>query len=1560
MLYCLIKADCLESFRKWTPEDRIPTDKEKAFGCIPGTNPVRQACRNVVNNRHVQSFWFSCVLLSTALTLAVQPRYQYGKIADIVLLSVQAALLAFFWFRMLLEIIARGVVIPRHAFLRQFWNVVEVVVNVFGVLQLIPPTNHIRWMRAFAALRPVRWFLWVPTWRRILVTFVRLFPRFFDVMVSLLLGWMTLAAIGVIAVSDRLSQRCYVTSVVNTTLDGCDKVPCLLLNVTRNCGTGFVCPTIAPGVEVTCMTVSSVSGGPLYFNYRHIGSALLVMLRAGTSDHFLQDVEQLMNANGSGAALLLVTAAFLPILFFSLALALVYHATTNVEVGRGLVVLPPPPMEPIAPVKRSVGAQTEITSSQLYSSTQRSWRGALSSLAEESEDPKAAVPGPLNEPSSAATLSAEEFEPRAVQPPDSAHTSPLKALLEFVAQLERTTGNPSPTKTLPLVRHICVHVVNSAPCAVTLLVLGVANVVLLAVMYVGMPESIARHLMQASSAIAIAFAVPILLRCVGFGVRATLCDLWNYADVAGVVSGVLELAVPSIFNYHIVRALRVLRVARIGKYIAPFQPMRYGGGDLLAALTLLAVVLVLYALLGMQLFSDSYVAPPNVTGDFSTMWTALLLCFTMFTGADWSGTLGRLIETGTPVCGVLYMIAFLLFAYIIAGNYVLAAISRVYWCHVDAQVMEEDTDRIPPPLLLPPVQDEEPPSQRQPMLPLAAKGSLFVESDPKREEVSSSGSGDKHRLRRFQGSPSMLKGWIVRRRELRVFYKSLNYFAPTDPLRQALLYVLGSPLYWLVSTMFVLLGVVALFFEERHPTPRTSTALHVTNIVYVVFFWIEMIVKWIAYGVCSRCVPHEAADAEVRYSRDAQQQPMPVYFGYYLNWVDFITNGLCFGGLFYPPLRVGRAFRTIRVFTSQEHPNYYAETLLRTLVYALQQLPLLLTALVFFALLGAQVFSDSLHECTDPSVTEAAQCSGKFKLSVTTYFGSTTVQRERHWKATDFNYDNLGEALLSMFVLSTDHNWTLLMQQGMNAATGARALSYNHSAYYVVFFLAVAVFIRLLALNTIMAIFAAHFARLQSEMEDFALGAPSQITFARTKAIAEHMLSPTDLLVPLRYRVSQWMSRVLQFRLIARSCPVEKWVVGAYVLVHCGFVAARHTDNPPWLTKACEVVDVFGIVLYGMECITFAVAWGWRQFLYFRFTFDVVVVLLLIIALAVPGASFLRVVVFIKLWYMSELTVSLHPLFQRRYYLASVFGLFMGVLIAYAVVGTLMFGSLHLDGVGLTAKKNFSTVIGSLLVLFGCSTTDSWAKVMLSCAQDPSVSGCVRGSAGEDTCGHRYMAIPFFVTFIFFIRVIILQLAMAVVLAGANETPDNELIQALLDFEQAWRRRFGSVSEAVEVVDFVAFIPTAPHFLTGLPPVTDKPTMVAFLSSLRLPLDTTGRIHYPDVVNGLICRKYKVEWHKRLRHLEDIEELSAGYVYSQQDRNDAVAVPDKAVPSTIVPFELYPMEGSQKAPFPRHHEMQVRSADMLVPPGAKPIGSSNVFLFGLPSNTPGNEDSLSR
>ena len=105
-------------------------------------------------------------------------------------------------------------------------------------------------------------------------------------------------------------------------------------------------------------------------------------------------------------------------------------------------------------------------------------------------------------------------------------------------------------------------------------------------------------------------------------------------------------------------------------------------------------------------------------------------------------------------------------------------------------------------------------------------------------------------------------------------------------------------------------------------------------------------------------------------------------------------------------------------------------------------LMLLMMFWLVFGILGVQLFKGKFYFCNDDLVVYSGSCTGSFmSTSSNKYVDAGVVElglQERKWSRGQWGFDNIGEAIVTLFEVSTLEMWLDIMYLclGAHAAQG--------------------------------------------------------------------------------------------------------------------------------------------------------------------------------------------------------------------------------------------------------------------------------------------------------------------------------------------------------------------------------------------------------------------------------------------------------------------------------------------------------------------------------------------
>ncbi|XP_056135694.1 calcium channel, voltage-dependent, P/Q type, alpha 1A subunit, b [Lampris incognitus] len=215
----------------------------------------------------------------------------------------------------------------------------------------------------------------------------------------------------------------------------------------------------------------------------------------------------------------------------------------------------------------------------------------------------------------------------------------------------------------------------------TVLCLVGLNTMCVAVVHYDQPEMLSDFLFYAEFIFLGLFMSEMLIKMYGLGTQPYFHSSFNCFDFGVIVGSIFEVVWATIkpgtsFGISVLRALRLLRIFKVTKYWAPLRnlvvSLLNSMKSIVSLLFLLFLFIVVFALLGMQLFGGQF----NFEGgtpstNFDTFAAAIMTVFQILTGEDWNMVMYDGIESqgGVTDKGMVFSIFFIVLT--LFGNYTL-------------------------------------------------------------------------------------------------------------------------------------------------------------------------------------------------------------------------------------------------------------------------------------------------------------------------------------------------------------------------------------------------------------------------------------------------------------------------------------------------------------------------------------------------------------------------------------------------------------------------------------------------------------------------------------------------------------------------------------------------------------------------------------------------------------------------------------------------------------------------------------------------------------------------
>ncbi|KAM6182617.1 voltage-dependent N-type calcium channel subunit alpha-1B isoform 2-T2 [Erethizon dorsatum] len=638
--------------------------------------PVKQNCFTV--NRSLFVFSEDNVVRKYAKRITEWPPFEYMILATIIANCIVLALeqhlpdgdktpmserlddtepyfIGIFCFEAGIKIIALGFVFHKGSYLRNGWNVMDFVVVLTGILATAGTDFDLRTLRAVRVLRPLKLVSGIPSLQVVLKSIMKAMVPLLQIGLLLFFAILMFAIIGLEFYMGKFHKACFPNS---TDAEPVGDFPCGREAPARLCEGDTECREYWPGPNFGIT------------NFDNILFAVLTVFQCITMEGWTDILYNTNDAAGNTWNWLY----FIPLIiigsFFMLNLVL------GVLSGE------------FAKERERVENRRAFLKLRRQQQIERELNGYLEWIfkAEEvmlaEEDKNAEEKSPLDVLKRAATkksrndlIHAEEGEDRfadlcAVGSPFT-RTSLKSGKTESSSYFRRKEK---------MFRFFIRRMVKAQSFYWVVLCVVALNTLCVAMVHYNQPQRLTTALYFAEFVFLGLFLTEMSLKMYGLGPRSYFRSSFNCFDFGVIVGSIFEVVWAAVkpgtsFGISVLRALRLLRIFKVTKYwnslrnlvVSLLNSMK----SIISLLFLLFLFIVVFALLGMQLFGGQFnFQDETPTTNFDTFPAAILTVFQILTGEDWNAVMYHGIESQGGVSkGMLssfYFIVLTLF-----GNYTL-------------------------------------------------------------------------------------------------------------------------------------------------------------------------------------------------------------------------------------------------------------------------------------------------------------------------------------------------------------------------------------------------------------------------------------------------------------------------------------------------------------------------------------------------------------------------------------------------------------------------------------------------------------------------------------------------------------------------------------------------------------------------------------------------------------------------------------------------------------------------------------------------------------------------
>ncbi|XP_035502564.2 voltage-dependent R-type calcium channel subunit alpha-1E isoform X2 [Scophthalmus maximus] len=644
--------------------------------------PVRENCFTV--NRSLFIFGEDNIVRKYAKKIIEWPPFEYmiltTIIANCIVLALEQHLpgedktpmskrlektepyfIGMFCFEAGIKIIALGFVFHKGSYLRNGWNVMDFIVVLSGILAAAGAHMNIsvdlRTLRAVRVLRPLKLVSGIPSLQIVLKSIMKAMVPLLQIGLLLFFAILMFAIIGLEFYSGKLHYTCTQQSGIleNETVDSSEfEFPCGV----RQCPSKYTCNDtwIGPNDGIT--------------QFDNILFAVLTVFQCITMEGWttvLYNTDDALGPNWNWIyfiPLIIIGSFFVLNLVLGVLSGEFAKERERVENRRAFMKL-----------RRQQQIERELNG-------YRAWidRAEEVMLAEENKN---SGPSALDVLKRATTIKRRGMDVVHRGQPGEEQYGDISSVGIPMARASIRSAKRGPAayfrRKERLLRISIRRVVKTHTFYWTVLGLVALNTLCVAIVHHNQPLWLSTFLYYAEFLFLALFLTEMFLKMYSLGPRLYFHSSFNCFDCSVIVGSIFEVLwgffrPGTSFGISVLRALRLLRIFKITKYWASLRnlvvSLMNSMKSIISLIFLLFLFILVFALLGMQLFGGRFIFEDQTPTNFDTFPAAIMTVFQILTGEDWNEVMYNGIRSqGGVKSGMwssIYFIVLTLF-----GNYTL-------------------------------------------------------------------------------------------------------------------------------------------------------------------------------------------------------------------------------------------------------------------------------------------------------------------------------------------------------------------------------------------------------------------------------------------------------------------------------------------------------------------------------------------------------------------------------------------------------------------------------------------------------------------------------------------------------------------------------------------------------------------------------------------------------------------------------------------------------------------------------------------------------------------------
>uniref|UniRef100_A0A674A951 Sodium channel protein n=1 Tax=Salmo trutta TaxID=8032 RepID=A0A674A951_SALTR len=918
---------------------------------------------------------------------------------------------------------------------------------------------------------------------------------------------------------------------------------------------------------------------------------------------------------------------------------------------------------------------------------------------------------------------------------------------------------------------------------------------------------------------------------------------WNIFDSIIVCLSLMELGLSDVEGLSVLRSFRLLRVFKLAKSWPTLNTLIKIIGNSVGALgnltLVLAIIVFIFAVVGMQLFGKNYqdcvckiskdcTLPRWHMKDF---FHSFLIVFRVLCG-EWIETMWDCMEVaGQPLCILVFMLVMVIGNLVVLNLFLALLLSSFSSDNLSAPDDDGEMNNL------------------QIALGRIKSGMGWLRSQVKDDISLSEGStvdlrkpGEEEDEYSEMAEETMdpdncFPEVCVRHFQSCDIQTTVGLGQAWWRLRKTCFQIVEHSWFESFIIFMILLSSGALAFEDIYIEQRkvVKVVLEYADKIFTYIFILEMLLKWIAYG-------------------------FKKYFTNYWCWLDFlivdvslvslVANTLGYSDFAaIKSLRTLRALRPLRALSRFEGMRVVVNALIGAIPSIMNVLLVCLIFWLIFSIMGVNLFAGKYGRCVNRTgyIHNVSMVNNK-----TDCLAMNDTQF--YWTKVKVNFDNVGAGYLALLqVVNILSSLILFYAAHRVDEQPIREVNMYMYLYFVIFI----IFGSFFTLNLFIGVIIDNFnqqKRKISGQDIFMTEEQKKYYNAMKKLGSKKPQKP----------IPRPLNQVQGFFFDLVGKQAFDIIIMVLILLNMITMMVETDEQPARMEYILNKINLAFIIIFSCECLIKIVALRCYFFTIGWNIFDFVVVILSIVGIVLAdiiekyfvSPTLFRVIRLARIGRVLRLIRGAKGirtlLFALMMSLPALFNiglLLFLVMFIYAIFGMANFAYVKKQA-GIDDMFNFETFGNSMICLFQITTSAGWdgllSPILNNSPEECNPNLVHTGTNARGNCGNPSVGITFFVTYIIISFLIVVNMYIAIILENfsvATEESTEPLSED--DFEmfyEVWEKFDPEATQFIEYAKLSDFADTLSEPLR-----IGKPNKIKLIS-MDLPMVSGDKIHCLDIL----------------------------------------------------------------------------------------------------------------